>query len=163
MTTNPNPDLAAKADQIATDIERLAAFLRANPDIAAELCGETFRIFLIPHDGVAAQMADFARRARRAGAVMTKNVSDDYASAELAFGDIRLDIYTHREVVCERIIVATREETVEEPDPEALAALPKVKRTQVVEDVRWECRPLLEAEAETRNESATVAQKAQVA
>jgi hypothetical protein len=44
-------------------------------------------------------------------------------------------------------VVGTREVTEEVPDPEALAAVPKVTVTRTVEDVRWECRPLL-AEAQ---------------
>jgi hypothetical protein len=45
--------------------------------------------------------------------------------------------------VCERVVVATREVEMEEPDPVAVAALPKVTRTVTVEDVEWKCAPLL--------------------
>ena len=48
-----------------------------------------------------------------------------------------------RSTVCERIVLGTREVTEEIPDPEALAAVPTITVTKTVEDIRWECVPLL--------------------
>jgi hypothetical protein len=48
-----------------------------------------------------------------------------------------------RAEVCERVVTGTREVTVELPDPEAMAAVPKVTVTKTVEDVEWVCGPLL--------------------
>ena len=44
--------------------------------------------------------------------------------------------------MCERVVVGTREVEVEEADPAAVAALPKVKRTvTVVSTSRWKTPP----------------------
>lgn len=55
-------------------------------------------------------------------------------------------LYAARENVCQRIVVAREEIEVEEADPAALAALPKVKRTTVREKVEWRCPGALLAE-----------------
>jgi hypothetical protein len=61
------------------------------------------------------------------------------------FAGIKLVASADRAEVCERVVTGTREITVEEPDPDALAAVPKVSVTKVVEDVEWVCQPLLKA------------------
>jgi hypothetical protein len=50
-----------------------------------------------------------------------------------------------RNEVCEKVVTGTREVTKEVPDPEALAAVPKVTVTETVEDVEWRCHPILDA------------------
>jgi len=134
------------ADRVATDIELFAAFVRANPDVAERMHGETFRIYFLPGRDTVTKIVDIARRARRAGAAMTKDISGDYASAMLTFGStITLQVYTQRDAVCERVVVGTRTKTVQEPDPDAVAALPMVTREVIIEDVEWQCTPLLAA------------------
>lgn len=59
------------------------------------------------------------------------------------FGGIAVTAQAQRDEVCERIVVGTHEVTELVPDPEAVAALPTVAVTKVVEDVRWECRSIL--------------------
>lgn len=59
------------------------------------------------------------------------------------FGPIAVYATAPRAEVCERVVVGEREETVEVPDPDAVAALPKVTVTKLVEDVEWRCGPLL--------------------
>lgn len=61
------------------------------------------------------------------------------------FAGIKLLASADRAEVCERVVTGTREVTKEVPDPEALAAVPKVTVTEVVEDVDWVCTPLLKA------------------
>lgn len=53
------------------------------------------------------------------------------------------EIAAWRKDVCERVVVGQREVEVTEPDPEAVAALPKVTQTKVIEDVEWRCPQLL--------------------
>lgn len=60
-----------------------------------------------------------------------------------SFAGINVHASAHREEVCERVVVGSHEVTEEVPDPEALAAVPKVKRTKTVEQVKWVCSPLL--------------------
>lgn len=59
------------------------------------------------------------------------------------FAGIALAVTADRDEVCERVVVSTKEVTEEVPDPEALKAVPTVTVTKTVEEVRWECRPLL--------------------
>jgi hypothetical protein len=58
-------------------------------------------------------------------------------------GGLRTQVIVDRDAVCERVVTGTREVIREVPDPEALAAVPTKVVTETVEDVRWECRPLL--------------------
>lgn len=55
------------------------------------------------------------------------------------FGPIAYQVYAGREDVCERVVTGIREVTVDEPDPDAVAALPKITRTETVEEVEWRC------------------------
>jgi hypothetical protein len=74
-----------------------------------------------------------------------KDVTDLFAKALLRFGPVTVQVYTDREAVCERVVVGSHEEVVEEKDPEALAAVPTITRTVTVEDVEWQCKPLMDA------------------
>jgi hypothetical protein len=75
----------------------------------------------------------------------TKNASDggSYFDVDLDLHGLKVQISTLRDEVCERVVTGTREVTREVPDPQALAAVPTVTVKETVEDVRWECRPLL--------------------
>lgn len=73
-----------------------------------------------------------------------KNFSTGYAEAKREFGGrVEIRYQAYREQVCERIVVGTKQVETEKPDPEAIAALPKVKRVETVEEVEWRCEPLL--------------------
>lgn len=56
---------------------------------------------------------------------------------------LRIELSAFRAEVCERVVVDRREVTEEVPDPEAVAAAPKVKQTRTVETVEWRCHPVL--------------------
>lgn len=143
MSNNNQPTDQERAEQVATDMERIAAFVRANPEVAENLGRQNFLVCLYREGDPRAAMAYYARRGLRAGATIDKNVSDKYASVLLRFGSFALDVYAEREQVCERVVTGTREIEVEEQDPEALAAVPTRTVTKVVEDVEWVCTPLL--------------------
>lgn len=146
-TTDAERAAAELADQLATDIERYAAFIRANPDIAKKLGSERrFLLYLMPGGEAKQKMADIVRAAKAAGATVTKTISEEYAGANLSFGHVSLEVYAHREVVCERRVTGTREIEVEEQDPEALAKVPTRTVTKTVEDVEWVCTPILQAD-----------------
>lgn len=135
------------AQHLAEGLRQLAAFVEANPDMADDLRYPLTSINQPWNDylGDAKDyLARYARAGIRAGAKVTKNYDGGkYASVDLHFGPIRMHVYADRERVCERVVVGTREVTEEVPDPEALAAVPKVTVTKTVDEVRWECRPLL--------------------
>lgn len=63
-------------------------------------------------------------------------------------GGLHVDLTALREAVCKRIVTGTREVIDEVPDPDALAAVPKVKVPRLVEDVVFDCGSLLRPVAE---------------
>lgn len=132
------------AGEYAAGWARLTEFLAANPDITsgANTYSYSVLVYLSPGDDVLPRMADYTRRAKAAGARVEKQYGE-YGKVLLHFGPIYLQVYASREDVCERVVVGTREVEVEEPDPEALAAVPTVKRTEIVEVVEWQCHPIL--------------------
>lgn len=86
---------------------------------------------------------EFVAAARALGRA-DKDFSSGFASVTRDFGGgIVVRYQAYRSEVCERVVVGTREVEVEEPDPEIVAALPKVKRVETVEEVEWRCEPLL--------------------
>lgn len=126
-------------------LRQLADFLDAHPEVPLPYMGSyqtgtfqpTMSIILIGDDQKEI-LADIAR----AMGTAAKRVDDDRFRQ---FGGIALSVSASREQVCERVVVGTHEEIVEEPDAEALAAVPTRKVTKVVEDVEWKCTPLLAA------------------
>lgn len=87
---------------------------------------------------------EIAELVRRIGGRWDKEHDDSFFKArkEIAEGVVA-EIAAWRENVCERVVVGQREIEVTEPDPEAVAALPQVTQTKVIEDVEWRCPPLL--------------------
>lgn len=90
------------------------------------------------------RMAEFIRAALDRRLPIKKTYDDEWGTVFIDLGGgVRLQVYARREQVCERIVTGTREVTREVPDPEALKAVPTVTVTETVEDVRWDCKPLL--------------------
>lgn len=127
-------------------LRALADILDAHPELP------------LPYDGTGSaldwiEVGDDARRhaavfARVMPGTVAKSVSDTAGQFYLTFQlhGLGLRVISTRAQMCERVVTGTREVEIEEPDPQALAALPKVKRTEVVEDVEWQCHPILAAE-----------------
>jgi len=122
-----------------------ADFLEANPDASVPFSG------LLAMDFPQSK-AEMATTAKGLGGHWEKTDRvDGQFQLKRNFGpwcEYRLSI--SREAVCERIVKGTREITLTEADPaalaEAVAALPQIKRTETVEDVEWVCPPSLLSE-----------------
>lgn len=143
MTTSSiAPATSAQAEQIAHGLRQVADFVEANPHLDQRF---TFQRILVVAD-TRDEVAAYARAGLAAGAKVTKHQGDKWAGVDLHFGIVNLHVYADREEVCERIVVGTREVTEEVPDPEALAAVPKITKTTIVEDVEWRCGSLLAPE-----------------
>jgi len=148
--TDADQAAAEHADQLATDIERYAAFLRANPAIAADIrADQKFLIYISPGDEAKQKMADVVRAGKAHGATITKETSDEFAGALLQFGSVTVKVYADREVVCERRVTGTRTVEVEEQDPGALAKVPTRTVTRTVDEVEWVCTPILDTGSAT--------------
>jgi hypothetical protein len=121
-------------------LRALADALDSNPDLP------------LPYDGTLSRLTVFAHTKGEAAAYarvlpgrVDKKVYDGTYGFSLLGSLHGLDVvvYAPREEVCERVVVGTRTVTREVQDAEALAAVPTTTITETVEDVRWECRPLL--------------------
>ena len=106
----------------------------------------------LPYNGSASALSVFVRTKAEAVAYARlmgkaeKSFTDSTAYGFNLTGTIdglNVLVYAPREEVCTRVVTGTREVVTEVPDPEALAAVPTILRTEVVEDVTWECSPLL--------------------
>jgi hypothetical protein len=73
----------------------------------------------------------------------TPDGSSAYFDLRGELGGLRLKLSAYRSEVCERVVTGTREVTETVPDPEALAAVPEVEVTRVIEDVEWRCHSIL--------------------
>lgn len=137
-----------RAEKAADSLDQLAAFIRANPDISSRMASTVrkFLLYIIDEDPRAV-MAEWARRGKASGARIVKSYDEKYGAVALHFGLVELYVYSDREQVCTRVVTGTREVEIEEPDPEALALVPTIKRTETVEDVEWQCLPLLAEDA----------------
>lgn len=112
----------AKADEAVAGLRELADFIERDPDFA-DLHWPGPALLCVPswEKGAAARFRDLVRRL---GGHRTKSVTERYIETTRQFGPIGIQVYTAREVVCERVVVGT--ETVE---------------SEVVE---WECSPILD-------------------
>jgi hypothetical protein len=97
--------------------------------------------------------AEMSAARRALGVPMEKRAGADgqYFDLDGNLSGLYFTLVAFRKDVCERVVVATREVEVTEPDPVAVAALPKMTRLVTVEDVEWVCSPLL---AETQGGAA---------
>lgn len=84
---------------------------------------------------------EFARTVRMVGKAV-KVPDDKWMNVQRRFGPVVVEVFTDRDIVCRKVVTATREVTREIPDPEA----PTVTVTETVEDYEWACdEPLLAA------------------
>ncbi|MEU8271589.1 hypothetical protein AB0B89_31065 [Sphaerisporangium sp. NPDC049002] len=122
-------------------LRALADILENHPDLP------------LPYDGRggAIDFIELGEEDRRGAAVFArvmpgtvrKEPRDTYLDLVADVHGVKVKWIAMRSNVCERVVTGTREVEIEEPDPQALAAVPKVKRTVTVEDVEWQCGSLL--------------------
>lgn len=125
-------DLTDKQRVYVDGLRALADFIEARPDLCPTYSTVQINIFA---DGEGDELrADFARLVRLVGRG-EKCATDTWFNFVRKFGPHELHITARRVDVCERVVVGVDE--VEVPDPEAVAALPKV--VQQVERVEWVC------------------------
>jgi hypothetical protein len=136
--------VAVKRTEYARGLRALADLLDAHPELPLPYTG-TGLSALNWIDVGADMQRSAAIFARVMPGTVTKSVSGNAGQFYLDFTlhGLSLRWIAPREEMCERVVVGTREVEIEEPDPEALAQVPKVKRTETVEDVEWQCRPVL--------------------
>lgn len=125
-------------------LRALADLLDAHPEVPLPFHGTSSPI-RIYHLSGADQRAEFLATVRAFPGRKSKEARDGYGyfDVEAALHGLTIQITANRSTICERVVTGTREVTREIPDPDALAAVPTTTVTETVEDVRWDCRPLL--------------------
>lgn len=134
---------------VAHNAEKLATFLRANPDLPEpthfEVQHEASLRWLIWGKDLQEQKETAAAVVRFIPGTATKS-TDKYGSADWIdysgeVDGVSWDIVCQREAVCERVVTGTKTITREVPDPTVV--VPTVEVTEEVETVEWVCGPLL--------------------
>jgi hypothetical protein len=132
-------------------LRALADILESNPEVPlpwtgaseySEIAISDFLHVENPREALAA-----AARAFR-GVKWDKGVREDatygnYFDLTGRLHGLYVRLTANRDAVCERVVTGTREVTETVKDPEALAAVPEIEVTRVVEDVQWACGSVL--------------------
>ncbi|OZM74007.1 hypothetical protein CFN78_06890 [Amycolatopsis antarctica] len=130
-------------EDVARDLHALADFIAANPQLADYFRYTKVAVNVFPRtDNPTAELAEFARTARRNGAKVTKDGDDEWFFVRASFGGhAKVELNAHREKVCERVQTGT--ETVTKTVPDPTVDVPMVELTEEVPVYAWECKPLL--------------------
>lgn len=139
-------------------LRALADLLDANPHVPLPHHGSKHSPLAIMHLGGydeesrAAERAAFTETVRalpgqREKRAWTADSTTAYFEVSAQLEGLYVRVTAFRDTVCERRVTGTRTITREVHDPEALAAVPTVTLTETVEDVEWECVPLLKGAA----------------
>jgi hypothetical protein len=119
-----------RADKIA-QLRRFADFLEAHPE--AKLIHMP-TVYHIVHN-----RQEMAATIKALGGKWDKDEDGESFKVRQTISGVEYVIFAARENVCTRVVTGTKEVTRTEPDPQAVAALPKVTYTEMVEDVEWVC------------------------
>lgn len=136
------------AGRQAAGLRALADMIEQNSEIAP-LADYLLRNACVFSAKAPEHHALLARLAMRYGAKVNKSISNELYNLDLSFADgaVVATVLAHRADVCERVVTGVEVVTKTVKDPAAVAALPDLEVTEEVETVRWECKPLLAAEA----------------
>lgn len=146
----------------AQGLRDLADALDAHPEIPLPTTPFFARIHP-PTDLDDERKREYARRraaeiARAIPSKVDKQAFGSVFSLSAKFGPISVDFDFNREQVCERVVTGTRTVTEEEPDPDAMAQVPKRTVTREVEDVEWRCPDSLLGSTDGDDDAALPAQ-----
>ncbi len=133
------------AAEYAAGLRQLADLIEAHPELPEPYyLRHHFHVWSLT-DADEVRRVGFA--ALRAGAEVVKDYSDDLMSLDIRLrGGIVAQGLVWRSKVCERVLVGTDTELVEEPDPEApLVTIPDPRVTRQIEKridrYEWRCGP----------------------
>lgn len=129
---------------LAESLRAIADLLDKHPELEDYDFADQ-RIWLFHYDNNTPEKV--AQIARLLAPVTKEPIKQDYV-LEKQVGKVKLRLHFSHANVCTKVVKGVRTVTEEVPDPEALAALPKVTVTREVEDVEWVCPDSLLAIAE---------------
>lgn len=129
------------AAEYAAGLRQLADLIETNPDLPVPTHLKSLLVWSLP-DADAMRAVGFA--ALRAGASVEKKYESDYLTLDIQLGPMTVQGFVWRQAVCQRVLVGTDTEIIDEPDPDApLVTIPdptvtkQVERT--VERYEWKC------------------------
>lgn len=143
--------MSDRAEYIA-GLRQLADLLDANPDLPVPTHGDVSWLIFSVGSGsetaekLAAQKAQASVIVRAIPATWHKRDMDTLFQYKAKLRGLGIDVTVERAAVCERVVTSTETVTSHVPDPEAMAKVPLVEKTETVETVEWICRPLLSTE-----------------
>ncbi|MEO3856105.1 hypothetical protein [Acrocarpospora sp. B8E8] len=142
QTVKPDP----RAEYIR-GLRALADILENNPDLDLPYTGrrEYGMLHFIPGESSKKQARLFARLIPGTVGKEPRDTAFDLVGK---LHGLHVKMIAQRDEVCTRVVTGTREVTEEIPDPQALAAVPKVTVTRTEEVIRWDCKPILAADDE---------------
>lgn len=158
-----SPSISPQVDKRAAYVKGLRALadiLEAHPELELPYSGsKDSPLSFIPYGSANRTQAGLF--ARLIPGTVAKQPRGEAVDLIGSVHGLHVCLIATRDEVCERIVVGTREVEIEEPDPVALAKVPTVKRTEVVEDVEWRCGSILAADtsrqvAEVRENAAAL-------
>jgi len=128
-------------------LRALAAVLQEHPEIDLPTDGRRVPLaWNFWDDDAREQMAAAARALPCDWRKSVSNGSEGEASYFDLYGSLaglKIRLTAYRDAVCTRVVTGVSQVAEEVPDPEALAAVPKVMITREVEEVTWDCGSLL--------------------
>lgn len=124
-------------------LRHLAELLDDNPGIPLPLGHTSNNHIVILFPSSKEPRAAMAEAARVFPCTWTKNAGEDFFDLNGKLAGLNIELSAPREAVCTRRVTGTREVTREVPDPDLLARVPMVEVTETVEDVEWDCGPIL--------------------
>ncbi|MBF6298274.1 hypothetical protein IU459_12050 [Nocardia amamiensis] len=140
-------DLRALADLVENDGDGFVAAM-----IAQLISGWSSTIWpahVVGSDHEDQRAEVFAEALRRlkpiASGPMKKDYNDTALTVTIPIGALSLKVRDMRESVCERVVTGVETVSEEIPDPDYIAAAPKITQTREVEVVEWRCAPVLAA------------------
>lgn len=126
----------SERNEILDDVLTVVTWFRERPDIPLPGGFRHLQIF-------AWDTKDEAEKLARAFGTCKKDSDEMFFRLSRRFGAVKVEGVFSREQVCQRVVVGTKEVEEEQADPDALAALPKIKVKKQVEIVEWKCPELL--------------------
>jgi hypothetical protein len=138
---------------IAADLRDIADLIEDNPHLAA-MIGQAFERTLWPMHAAAYEHKDdnrsvMAETIRQlmpiATGVIEKHYDSDFFDATVPLRAMLLRLTDRREAVCTRVVTGVETIVEKVPDPDYIAAAPKITKTRKVETVTWRCEPIMAA------------------
>ena len=136
----------AERERYIDGMRILLSVLELHPEIPLPAYGRLLPVTMTFFSG-GDERERMAAAARAFPCAWKKKTTDgdgrSYFDLEGQLAGLSVQLTAFRDTVCRRVVTGTREVTETVKDPAKLAEVPEVEVTRVIEEVAWECGPLL--------------------